>query len=149
MREGHRHARALLALLLGGLALAALLAGCGGSDTAPAATTTPSSTPMASYDWIQTNVFDANCTRCHSGSSAPQGLQLDAANAPSIVGRASTEQPSLLIVSAMDPDNSYLVQKLEGASTISGARMPFGGPYLDTATIGAVRDWISAGAATP
>ena len=45
-----------------------------------------------------------------------------------------------------DPTNSYVIQKLEGVSTISGVRMPAGGPYLSQATINQVAAWISAGA---
>jgi hypothetical protein len=155
MRRTHSAARripaaARMALgLAAGLALAAVLAGCGGSDATTTATMTPATTPTPTYAWIQANVFDASCTRCHSGPGASQGLRLDAANAPSIVGRASTEQPALLLVKPGDPDNSYLVQKLEGVAPNIGARMPFGGPYLDTTTIGAIRDWIAAGAAIP
>jgi Bacterial Ig domain len=38
------------------------------------------------------------------------------------------------------------IQKLEGVATISGVRMPAGGPYLSQATINQVAAWISAGA---
>jgi hypothetical protein len=34
-----------------------------------------------------------------------------------------------------DPANSYIIQKLQGSPGITGTRMPFGGPYLDQATI--------------
>ena len=43
-----------------------------------------------------------------------------------------------------DPDNSYLIQKLEG--TAPGAQMPFGGTPLDPAIISNIRTWISNGA---
>jgi hypothetical protein len=49
-------------------------------------------------------------------------------------------------VKAGDPDNSYLIRKLEGLAGISGSRMPLGGPFLDQATIDQVRSWISNGA---
>ncbi|MFO1427395.1 MAG: hypothetical protein U1F11_10595 [Steroidobacteraceae bacterium] len=45
-----------------------------------------------------------------------------------------------------DAANSYLIQKLQGAAGITGARMPFGGPYLDQATIGQITSWIASGA---
>ena len=38
------------------------------------------------------------------------------------------------------------MQKLEGASGIAGARMPFGGPYLPQSTIDVIRQWITNGA---
>jgi hypothetical protein len=45
-----------------------------------------------------------------------------------------------------EPANSYVIHKLEGAAGISGARMPFGGPFLDEATIDQVESWIASGA---
>jgi hypothetical protein len=63
-----------------------------------------------------------------------------------IVGVASIEQPALKKVAPGDPDHSYLVQKIEGAASISGARMPFGGPFLAQSEINLVRAWIAQGA---
>lgn len=83
------------------------------------------------FQSIQDNVFTPICTKCHIGAGAPEGLQLDQAHSYALlVGVPSTEQPSVLRVKPGDPTNSYIVQKLEGAATISGVRMPFGGPYL-------------------
>ena len=96
---------------------------------------------------IQDNVFTPICTRCHIGAGAPQGLQLDAAHSYAmLVGVPSVEQPNVLRVKSGDPDNSYMVQKIEGAATISGARMPFGGPYLPQSTIDVIRTWVTNGA---
>jgi hypothetical protein len=63
----------------------------------------------------------------------------------SLVGVASVEQSSLQRVKAGDPDNSYLIQKVEGTAAV-GARMPFGGAPLDQAAIDAIRDWVTNGA---
>jgi hypothetical protein len=49
-------------------------------------------------------------------------------------------------VNASNPDNSYLVHKIEGAPSITGSRMPLGGAPLDPALIANVRAWITAGA---
>ena len=96
---------------------------------------------------IQDNVFTPICTKCHIGAGAPQGLQLDAAHSYALlVGVPSTEQPNVLRIKAGDPDNSYLVQKIEGAPSISGVRMPFGGPYLPQSTIDVIRTWVTNGA---
>ena len=97
---------------------------------------------------LQTSVF-SRCTSCHNGTgtSLPGSMNLTAGNTyASIVNVASVEQPSLKRVAPNDPTNSYVVQKLEGAATITGVRMPFGGPFLDQATIDQVKAWISAGA---
>jgi CHRD domain/Bacterial Ig domain len=91
----------------------------------------------------------AVCANCHTGggTSLPASMDLHpAAIYASIVGVASVEQPALKRVAPNDATNSYVVQKLEGAPTITGARMPFGGPYLDQATIDQVKAWINAGA---
>jgi methionine-rich copper-binding protein CopC len=97
---------------------------------------------------IQANVFTPICTKCHIGAGAPQGLQLDAAHSYSLlVGVPSAEQPNLLRVKAGDPDNSYIIRKLEGGPGIVGVQMPADGPpYLPQATINVIRSWITNGA---
>ena len=100
----------------------------------------------ATWGCIQNFVFTPVCSGCHGGT---QGLFLDAQNSPSIVGRASTEQPALQLIAAGDPDNSYLIRKLEGDPSITCCRMPRGGPFLSTATIQFIRDWVTAGATVP
>ena len=62
----------------------------------------------------------------------------------SLVGVASTQQAAILRVDDFDPDNSYLIQKLEGTA-LSGGRMPPAGA-LDPAIIAEIRQWISDGA---
>lgn len=135
-------------------ALAVLMAGCGGGGGDGGPTTTPSTStndpnaPMtATFSSIQSHVFTPICSACHAGASAPQGLKLDAANSfTMLVNVASNEVPSIKRVSPGDSANSYIIQKLEGHASV-GARMPFGGPYLDAATIGLIRQWIDNGAA--
>ena len=138
-----------------GAALAPLLlAGCAGNGqglNANGEPITPGSSPAApltaDFQSIQDNVFTPICTRCHSGAAAPEGLQLDAGHSYALlVGVGSAEVPSLERVKAGDPDSSYLILKLEGASRIVGVRMPFGGPYLPQSTIDVIRQWITNGA---
>jgi hypothetical protein len=103
---------------------------------------------------LQTSVFGPRCSGCHTGPTSnnaanlPAAMDLSSAGATfaSLVGVASLQVPSLQRVQAGDPANSYLVHKIEGAATISGQRMPLGGPFLDQPTIDAIRLWISAGA---
>jgi methionine-rich copper-binding protein CopC len=139
----------------GGVSLAlALLAACAGngeglnSQGEPIVPGAPVDTPLtADFQSIQDNVFTPICVRCHSGASAPEGLQLDAEHSYALlVGVPSAEMPSLERVTPGDPDNSYLVQKIEGAPGIVGVRMPFGGPYLPQSTIDVIRQWITNGA---
>jgi hypothetical protein len=104
----------------------------------------------ADFASIQANVFTPICSVCHVGGSAPQGLRLDAGNSYNLlVGVPSTEVPSILRVKPGDPDNSYIIQKLENHQAV-GAQMPFGCPTslpcLPTTTIAFIRQWITDGA---
>jgi hypothetical protein len=103
--------------------------------------------PLApTFDSIQANIFDPLCEHCHSGANAPFGLRLDAANSYTLlVGVPSGERSSTLRVAAGDPNNSYLIQKLEGTAPV-GERMPAGLPALPQADINIVRQWITDGA---
>jgi hypothetical protein len=132
---------------------AATLAACTGSGVGLDANGNPigpggGGEPLTpDFKSIQDNVFTPICTKCHIGAGAPQGLQLDAAHSYALlVGVPSTEQPNVLRVKPGDPDNSYMVQKIEGVASISGVRMPFGGPYLPQSTIDVIRTWVSNGA---
>jgi len=96
---------------------------------------------------IQNNVFSAICIECHSGGSAPQGLQLDASvSYDNLINIRSVEHPELFRVSPGDPDHSYLVRKLEGGPDIAGAQMPLNRPPLSRETINSIRLWIAMGA---
>jgi hypothetical protein len=135
----------------------ALLAACAGNGDGLDANGRPlapgGSTPPLSADFesIQENIFTPICSVCHAGGSAPEGLRLDAADSYNLlVGVPSTEVPTLLRVKPGDPDNSYMIQKLEGHAAV-GAQMPFGcpttQPCLTTDTIAFIRQWITNGAA--
>jgi len=100
----------------------------------------------ADFDSIQANVFTPICTACHVGASAPQGLILDAQHSYSLlVGIPSTEVPSILRVAPGNPDNSYLIQKLEGHAAV-GQQMPLDETPLPVTTIAFIRQWITDGA---
>ena len=134
----------------------ALLVSCAGSGAGLDANGRPveeggnTDAPLtADFQSIQDHVFTPICSVCHAGASAPQGLRLDAQNSYALlVGVPSTEVATLLRVRSGDPDNSYLVQKLEGRAAV-GAQMPFGGPPLPAATIAVIRQWIIDGAQRP
>lgn len=91
------------------------------------------------------------CSACHTdvGRTPAAGLNLkDAATAyASLVGRPSARKAGATFVIPGDPDNSYLVHKLEGRSDVVGVRMPLGGPpYLTDGQMLVVRRWIQSGA---
>lgn len=101
----------------------------------------------ADFESIQENVFTPICSKCHIGASAPEGLQLDAAHSYNLlVDVPSVEQPDLDRVKPGDPDDSYMVRKIEGLAGIDGGQMPLGEAPLPQATIDAIRQWITNGA---
>ena len=138
----------LLLILLAATLLGACSAGSGeGLDVSGRPIGEGGDVPLApTLESIQANVFNPHCTVCHAGASAPQGLRLDAANSyTNLVGVPSRQESGLLRVNPGNPDQSYLVMKLEGTAS-QGARMPIGGAAIPQATINFVRQWIADGA---
>jgi hypothetical protein len=114
------------------------LSGSSSGDTVPLS---------ADFDAIQANVFTPICSVCHAGATAPQGLMLDAAHSYNLlVNVPSTEVPSLLRVKPGDPNNSYIIQKVEGHAAVGG-QMPLGETPLPASTIAFIVQWITDGAA--
>jgi hypothetical protein len=136
------------------LAVIACAAGCAGNGEGLDANgepitsgSGPTGAVTADLQSIEENVFTPICSKCHIGASAPEGLQLDAAHAyEDLVGVPSAEEPNLERVNPGNPNLSYMVLKIEGASGIEGAQMPFGETPLPQSTIDAIRQWISNGA---
>lgn len=99
------------------------------------------------FSEIQANVFTPDCATsgCHAGANAVAGLNLEETNSYAmLVGIQSSQDAALQRVEAGDPDNSYLVQKLEGTAS-SGQQMAPGAP-LPQAEIDVIRQWITDGA---
>jgi hypothetical protein len=139
-------------VLLISMLASGILAACGGGDgsggTPPPEEPPPSPPFGANFSEIQAELFTPTCavSGCHTGAAAPQGLRLDEANSYSLlVDVASAEVPSILRVAPGDPDNSYLIQKLEGTASV-GEQMPLGGPALPQASVDVIRQWITDGA---
>ncbi len=107
-------------------------------------------TPALSAD-VQP-ILTASCavSGCHTGSSPAQSMSLSAGQTfANTVNRAALEAPNLARVCPGNPDESYLVHKVQGTQgTVggSGARMPLGGQPLSQPQINTIRAWISAGA---
>ena len=93
---------------------------------------------------LQNEVFTDVCSGCHPPNA---GMDLREGHTfASIVNVNSSGRPALKRVAPGDPDNSYLIRKLNGGPDISGSRMPEGGPFLAPAQIQRIKDWILAGA---
>ena len=88
---------------------------------------------------------------CHTDQGrAPASnlVLLEGRSYQQLVGRAGTGKPGTTLVIPGDPDNSYLVKKLEGTSDIVGLRMPRNnGPFLTEGQMSVIRRWITEGAA--
>jgi hypothetical protein len=112
--------------------------------------TVDNAVPVSFAD-IQAQVFGPICSVCHTGPTSgnlPSGMNLSSAASSyaALVNVTSIQQSGLLRVEPGNPDDSYLIRKLEGGPGITGGQMPQGGPFLDQATIDTIRQWISDGA---
>lgn len=99
------------------------------------------------FSEIQASVFTPDCATsgCHAGASPAASLNLEDANSYTmLVGVASTQASGTQRVNPTDPNNSYLIQKLEGTAT-TGQQMPPSGAMAQS-DIDVIRQWISAGA---
>ena len=91
-------------------------------------------------------IFTANCLPCHGNLSLSGGLGLQAPQTFSnIVNVPSSQVPSLSRIEPNDPEESYIIDKLEGTQAVGG-QMPLGQSPLPAPTIQLIRDWITAGA---
>ncbi len=134
--------RTLISLLLI-FSITALAAGCEHADPLDPNRIDPT------LSSIQANIFNLNCTfsGCHGGATPQLGQDLTAGQArASIVNVRSVENAALNRVTPGDPDNSYLVWKIEGRPEIAGERMPRGRDPLPPEAITAIRQWIADGA---
>ena len=137
------------------LPLTAFLAGC---DENLSDLTGPTPNLAPNFASIQKEIFSTqdssgrlSCIQCHTnvGRTPAAGLNLvDGASFAALVGRPSVQKPGETFVVPGDPDNSYLVKKLEGSTGIVGLRMPRNnGPFLTDGQMLVIRRWIKEGAA--
>src|SRR6186997_3010293 len=117
---------------------------------------TPNLTPT--FSSIQREIFNVTdssarlaCIGCHTdqGRTPTGGLVLlEGRSYQNLIGRPSTGKAGATLVIPGDPDNSYIVKKLEGHADIAGQRMPRGnGPFLEPGQMSVIRRWIEEGAA--
>jgi hypothetical protein len=98
---------------------------------------------------IQSDVFSPRCAVCHTGTGNELPFSMNLSNAEAsfeaLVNVPSEQVSTLLRVHPGNPDDSYLIHKLEGTQDV-GDRMPQGGPFLDQSVIEDIRGWIADGA---
>jgi hypothetical protein len=89
------------------------------------------------------------CVNCHTSTgrnpAGGQDLNHDVAY-NNWVNVPSRGKPGAIRIIPGDPENSYVVQKVEGRAGIAGRRMPFNGPYLTDGQILILKRWIAIGA---
>jgi hypothetical protein len=119
--------------------------------------TGPTPNLEVSFASIQREIFSTTdssgrtaCISCHNAANAPFAARLnltEGAAYAALVGVAAVTKPGAIRVVPGDPDNSYLVHKLEGAPDIVGLRMPRNtGPFLTEGQMLVIRRWIRDGA---
>lgn len=93
-------------------------------------------------------IFTNNCalSGCHAPPAPQRGLDLSAGSAYTAIVDVDAEEVMLKRIAPGNPDDSYLIRKLEGGPDIVGAQMPFGAPPLAAGLIQQIRDWTAAGA---
>jgi len=85
-------------------------------------------------------IFAQNCTGCHGGPHPKADVDLS-----SYIGIMKTANSPIAVVKPGDPDNSQMVQAIQGINGMK--RMPPGdNEPLDSAKITAIENWIKAGA---
>jgi len=153
--SSYSHTRYLIMVLA--YAALLLLSACAGSgegvDDAgspnPPGGPPPGDGSGSSFRSIQDNIFKPSCV-CHAGAAAPQGLVLNTDGALDLlVNRTSSQAPDLFRVEPGNPDDSYLIRKLEGGPDIVGFQMPpteLGEAHLAQEHIDVIRQWIADGA---
>lgn len=116
---------------------------------------TPNLTPT--FSSIQNDIFASAgggahlaCTTCHTnvGRTPAAGLNLVGGTAyAALVNRPSPAKAGAVFVIPGDPENSYLIQKIEGRAGIVGIRMPRNnGPFLTDGQVLIIKRWIQLGA---
>jgi hypothetical protein len=112
---------------------------------------------VPTFTSVQTQIFETTdsagrraCTGCHTdvGRNPSGGLNL-AHNVAydQIVNVPSRNKPGAIRVIPGDPENSYIVHKVEGRPGIVGLRMPFSGaPFLTDGQVLILKRWIALGA---
>ena len=135
------------------LVLGAASAGC---DEKLSDLTGPTPDLQPTLSSIQREIFDTTdsrgrqaCTNCHTSVGRnPSGLMDLRAGAAynSLVGVASPAKPGAIRVIPGDPENSYIIHKLEGRQDIVGTPMPRGNALLTEGQILVIKRWIELGA---
>jgi hypothetical protein len=141
----------------GGLALVLSCLAVAACDESLSDLAGPTPNLQPTFSSIQSEIFETTdssgrqmCIGCHTaaGRVPAGGLNLTSGvSYANLVNAASGQRPGMLRVNPGDPENSYLIHKLEGRQGIVGLRMPrTTGPFLTEGQLLVIRRWIEIGA---
>jgi hypothetical protein len=139
------------------LAIVAVVVTTAGCDESLKDFAGPTPNLEPTFSAIQRDIFSAPdstgraaCTGCHNPQNARFAANLNLADGAAysqLVNAASQNKAGAVRVIPGDPNNSYLIQKIEGIAGIVGERMPrTAGPFLTPNQIAIIRRWIQEGA---
>lgn len=128
----------------------ALLAAC---DEKLSSITGPTPNLLPTFSSFLTDIVQSGtnqaCINCHTQGGLAGGLLVLRPEVAytNLVNAPSGQKPGAILVVPGDPDNSYLIQKLEGQPGIVGLQMPRNGPpHLTDGQLLVIRRWIQTGA---
>lgn len=144
-------------IAVGTLLVSAACLSAAGCDQKLSSLAGPTPNLEPTFASVQSQIFESTdvagrqaCVNCHTnvGRNPSGGLNLAHAVAyDQIVNVVSARKPGAMRVIPGDPENSYLVQKLQGSAGIVGVRMPQSGPpFLTDGQILILKRWIALGA---
>ncbi|MEK7689442.1 MAG: hypothetical protein AAB425_00320 [Bdellovibrionota bacterium] len=124
------HLRSTVGATVPLLVMFAVLISCGDEGSGTVSSSSSSEKPQATFEWIDRNLIQTRCAGCHAGSAAPHGLDYS----------GYTRISETLTVIAGQPELSDFY------TVIANGRMPKNAARLSLLEMGAVYDWIKAGA---
>jgi hypothetical protein len=146
----------LVARLTRTAAIVACALAAGACDERLRDVTGPSPDLVPTFTSIQAEIFESTdlagrvaCVNCHTGRIPNIALNFSPGQDvyAQLVGVPSRQRPQMMLVAPGDPENSYLVHKLEGRPGIIGLRMPrSGAPFLTEGQMLVIKRWIEIGA---
>ena len=129
------------------LLVVAGIAACGSdSPTGPTLPIAPPAGLQPTLSSIQREIFNPSCVEHHGDHAIEGDLDLRDGQSYTQLVNHPAFQVALDRVEPNDPEASYLIRKIEGRPNIVGDRMPPTAPFLSSAQVDVIRQWISAGA---
>jgi hypothetical protein len=131
------------------------LVACGGGSSSEAASApggTDSGGTQATFTEVYTTILQSTCSPCHhpGGEGSFQDFSSQSSAYAAIVdvkasGPSCGSSGDIRVVPG-NASQSLLFEKVSEATPPCGSQMPLGGPFLSSAQVTLIEDWINAGA---